>query len=239
MIDLASTPPVAGYMPSQLYNLHESKYGSEEQLRALIASLHAAGLRCLADIVINHRCGDFQDASGKWVLFEGGTPDERLDWGPWAIAEGDAPYGGQGHADTGEDFTSAPDIDHTNERVQRELSEWLIWMKEDVGFDGWRFDFAKGYDGRFTRLYCEASRPSFAVGEYWTAMAYEGGRLARDQDRHRQAIVDWLDATHGASTAFDFTTKGLLQEALERWELWRLRDKHNKPPGERRYSGDM
>ena len=44
------------------------------------------------------------------------------------------------------------------------------------------------------------------------------------QDAHRQRIIDWCDATQGLCAAFDFTTKGLLQEAILRGEYWRLRD---------------
>ncbi len=44
------------------------------------------------------------------------------------------------------------------------------------------------------------------------------------QDAHRQRIIDWCDATQGLCAAFDFTTKGILQEAILRGEYWRLRD---------------
>ncbi|CAI6010953.1 unnamed protein product [Closterium sp. NIES-65] len=220
-----------GYLPSQLYNLDASKYGNEVHLRRLIRRLHSAHVRCMADIVINHRCGDFQDAHGNWTIFEGGTPDERLDWGPWAITAGDMPYGGDGKADTGEDYGAAPDIDHTNARVQRDLINWLLWMKREVGFDGWRFDFAKGYGAEFVGKYCRATEPTLAVGEVWTAMRYDGdGQLAWSQDAHRQALVDWVDGTGGVCAAFDFTTKGILQQAVQ-GQLWRLKDGSGKPPG--------
>ena len=44
------------------------------------------------------------------------------------------------------------------------------------------------------------------------------------QDAHRQRTVNWVDSTGGTNAAFDFTTKGILQEALGRTELWRLVD---------------
>ena len=72
--------------------------------------------------------------------------------------------------------------------------------------------------------------PEFAVGEFWDTLNYGQG-LEYDQDAHRQRIVDWIDATGGICTAFDFTTKGILQEACGRGEFWRLVDKKGRAPG--------
>ncbi|XP_073389220.1 alpha-amylase type B isozyme isoform X2 [Physcomitrium patens] len=220
-----------GYMPGRLYDLSASKYGNEEKLFETINKFHKAGVRCIADIVVNHRCGDAQDERGEWVIFEGGTPDDALDWGPWAVVGDDYPYGnGTGAPDTGADFEAAPDIDHTNERVQSDIINWMNWMKYKIGFDGWRFDFAKGYGGYFVGKYIEKTEPGFAVGELWTNMCYGYGGLDYNQDGHRQQLVDWVHSTHNRSTAFDFTTKGILQEAVK-GQLWRLRDRNSKPPG--------
>jgi alpha-amylase len=42
-------------MPGQLYKL-DSKYGSAEELKQLLAKLREAGIDPLCDVVINHRC---------------------------------------------------------------------------------------------------------------------------------------------------------------------------------------
>ena len=55
--------------------------------------------------------------------------------------------------------------------------------------------------------------------------------LCRPQDAHRQRTIDWIDATGGKAAAFDFTTKGVLQEAVAQNHYWRLRDAAGKPPG--------
>ncbi|GLJ07943.1 hypothetical protein SUGI_0078130 [Cryptomeria japonica] len=217
-----------GYLPGKLYDLDESKYGSSSELRKAVQAFHQNGVRCVCDIVINHRTGSKQDDKGNWCIFEGGTDDDRLDWGAWAIPVHDKPYScGMGNADTGYDYEAAPDVDHTNSRVQRELSEWMKWLMSDIGFDGWRFDFGRGYAGNLLAMYIQNTAPAFAVGEVWDTLNFGNG----GENAHRQRLVDWVHSTGDHSATFDFTTKGILQLAVQNNELWRLRDSNGKPSG--------
>lgn len=222
-----------GYLPGRLYDLDSSKYGSEQQLKDAVNAFHQKGIGTVGDIVINHRCGTKQDDKGYWCVFEGGTADGRLDWGPWAVTVPDKPYPcGSGNADTGADYVAAPDVDHTNPKIQQDLWQWMNWLKSNVGFDGWRFDFAKGYAGNLLGAYIQNTSPKFAIGEVWDDMAYgSDGRLAYDQNAHRQRLVDWVHSTGDRAAAFDFTTKGILQEAVKYSELWRIKDSNGKPAG--------
>mmetsp|Transcript_115692 Transcript_115692/g.258563 ORF Transcript_115692/g.258563 Transcript_115692/m.258563 type:complete len:675 (-) Transcript_115692:100-2124(-) len=238
-------PPVSqsvapqGYLPSQLFNLDGSQYGSQEQLEALLEQMHAAGLRGVADIVINHRCGDKQDSQGRWNQFSTGMVHRPsfagvMDWGGWAINLGDKFSDGSGEHHPGNldgNFDAAPNIDHQNTKVQQSISIWLRWLRLQVGFDAWRFDFVKGYAAQYVGHYCKKSEPAWAVGELWGDMQYDNEGLCHNQDKHRQDLCNWINATDKQSTAFDFTTKGILQEACRNTQYWRLKDSNGKPPG--------
>lgn len=54
----------------------------------------------------------------------------------------------QGNLSTGDNFDGVPNIDHTQDFVRKDIKEWLIWLQKSVGFQDFRFDFAKGY-GKF------------------------------------------------------------------------------------------
>ena len=115
--------------------------------------------------------------------------------------------------------------------MRDDLIQWLQYLRRSIGFDGWRFDFTRGYNGSFAKTYIDATVPEMAFGEFWDACEYTDGVLNYNQDAHRQRTINWCDETGGTAAAFDFTTKGILQEALGRNELWRLVDTQGRPPG--------
>ncbi|KAL6506648.1 putative alpha-amylase 2 [Orobanche hederae] len=237
-----------GYLPQNLYSLNSS-YGSEHMLKALLNKMKIHKVRAMADIVINHRVGTTQGHGGMYNRYDG-IP---IAWDERAVT---ACTGGKhtnllvrrcpclgygraltelvnvvmGNKSTGDNFHGVPNIDHTQHFVRKDITDWLLWLRNTVGFQDFRFDFARGYSPKYVKEYIDGSKPVFAVGEFWDSCNYKGGYLEYNQDSHRQRIINWIDGTGQLSAAFDFTTKGILQEAVK-GEMWRLRDPQGKPPG--------
>ena len=228
-------PPVSrsvspqGYLPGDYYDLGSAQsptfYGDQNQLADALKRLDEANILAIADIVVNHRCAGEQDSNGIWNVFH--FPSGKASWEQWAICHGE--YGGTGNPDSGENYQAAPDLDHENSTVQADIIEWLKWLKK-LGFDGWRYDFSKGYGPRFVEVYDRSTAPCFSVGEVWTDMSFNGSYLNPNQNPHRQILCDWLDKAGKKAFAFDFTTKGILQVAVQ-GEYWRLRDGQGKASG--------
>ena len=178
-----------GYLPRQYYLL-DTKYGTQAQLQSLITSLHNSNIKALADIVINHRVG-----TTSWGDFTNPT------WDCTAVVSGDEWTGACGNPDTGEGVPYARDLDHTNVIVQNGIIAWMRWLKNTIGFDGWRYDFVLGYGPQYVKEYNDSTAPYFSVAECWDPSATN--------------INNWITNSQGSSTAFDFSLKGILQSAVQ------------------------
>ena len=215
-----------GYMPLDLYNLN-SEYGTMDELKKCIETFHNDDMDIYGDVVINHRCAQYQNDKGIYNVFGG-----QLSWNSDAIISNDPNFQGTGNYSSGEIFYAAPNIDHSQSFVRNDLVEWMLWLKNDIGYDGFRFDFVRGFDSKYIEEYVTKVGMDMCIGEFWDGMRYDtNGVIEYHQDEHRQRIVDWIDNANQSCSAFDFTTKGVLQNALKKNEYWRLMDMNGKAPG--------
>ncbi len=214
-----------GYLPVYYFN-QNSSFGTEAELKSLIQTLKANNVKAIADIVVNHRNG-----VTNWVDFPTETYNGvTYSWGLEAICQGDEvkdqglpyPHIPQGAPDTGENYPAARDVDHTNTNVQNTIKAYLDFMKNEIGYDGWRYDLVKGFHGSYTQMYNNSANAYFSVGEYW--------------DGNYDDVIGWIDATGKTSTAFDFPQKYALNEAFNNgYDLtklvWKRYGTTNQPAG--------
>lgn len=73
------------------------------------------------------------------------------------------------------------DLDHSSQNVQTIVKAYLDMLLNDFGYAGFRYDMVKGYSGKFTGIYNDATKPTYSVGEYWN------GNVS--------VVKNWLEAT--------------------------------------------
>lgn len=205
---------VNGYMPRKLNELG-SDYGSSSYLISLLTTLNSNNVSPIADIVINHRVG-----TSNWGTFT--EPSWCDDY--YAICSDDEGFSNSssdmygssktGAEDSGEGYSSARDLDHSNSAVKSGIVSWMADYLVYNGFKGWRYDYVKGYAGQYVGYYNKQTSAAFSVGEYWPS---DGFSSSSPSSWYNQLLA-WVKDTNGTingtsgtpSRVFDFVLKGML-----------------------------
>lgn len=219
-----------GYYPVYWFN-QNSAFGSEDDLRTMIRTFKAKGTGIIADVVINHKNG-----MSKWCDFANETVKGKNTGKTYSVTWDNTGYTQicnndeantatkseakgkiKGAADTGLGDTGCRDLDHTNPTTQQNIKTYEDFLLNEMGYTGFRYDFVKGYDPQYIKIYNEASKPKFSVGEYW-----QGSVTASKKGDHPfGGVKDWVEATGKTSAAFDFPMKYLIKSAFDdgNWKL--------------------
>lgn len=219
-----------GYYPRYWFN-QNSAFGTEQELRTMISTFKAKGTGIIADVVVNHKNGVYKwcDFANETVKGKNTDKTYSVTWdntGYTQICNNDEANTAtkseakgkiKGAADTGLGDTGCRDLDHTNPTTQQNIKTYEDFLLNEMGYTGFRYDFVKGYDPKYIKMYNEASKPKFSVGEYW-----QGSVTASKKDDHPfGGVKDWVEATGKTSAAFDFPMKYLIKGAFNdgNWKL--------------------
>lgn len=198
------TTQVMGYMPYYYFN-QNSSFGSEAELRSLITKFKAAGIGAIADVVINHRNTEgwynFPAETYKGVTYQMQSTDicKNDDGGTTATQAATDGVSLSQNIDEGTDFGGCRDIDHKSENVQKVIKAYLKYLKDDLGYTGFRYDMVKGFDGSHVADYNDATGVEYSVGEYWDG---------------NDKIESWINRTNKKSAAFDFQFRYNVRDAV-------------------------
>lgn len=201
-----------GYNDLYWFTNYNSSFGTEGELRNLIQTFKSKGIGTIADVVINHRNTltsyfDFPEETYKGVTYKMYSTDVCADDDKGATKTWADKHGGyklSSYLDSGEGWDSMRDLDHNSSNVQTVVKVYLNMLLNDFGYAGFRYDMVKGYAGKFTGIYNDATKPTYSVGEYW-----EG---------NVDKVKKWLDDTKVndqiTSAAFDFPIRYSVRDAI-------------------------
>ncbi len=145
--------PATGYAPYDYFDLGDfdqkggvkTLYGNRAELEALIAKAHKNNIGLYADMVINHNSGADEeevnplDGQKRWTKFNPKSGRFPRDWNCFH------PSRYEQVMIEGENFGGFPHLCHRNPLVYTEMFNYARLLIEELGFDGFRFDFAKGF----------------------------------------------------------------------------------------------
>ena len=204
------TVQVMGYKPYYYFN-HNSSFGTEDELRSMIKTFKNNGIGTIADVVINHR-----NTEG-WFTF----PAETYNGVTYQMLPTDICKNDDGsktltqatkegvslsnNNDEGDDFGDCRDLDHKSANVQKVVKAYLKFLKEDLGYIGFRYDMVKGFNASHVGDYNTATGIQFSVGEYWDGVGN---------------IKNWINNTGKKSGAFDFPFHYNMTNAIK-YNDWR------------------
>ena len=198
------TSQTMGYMPYYYFN-QNSSFGTEAELRDLIKTFKSKGIGMVADVVINHHNTDgwfsFPAEVYKGVTYQLKSTDivANDDNGKTAKEATKQGVSLSKNNDEGEDWSGCRDLDHKSQNVQTIIKAYLKYLKDDLGYTGFRYDMVKGFSGSHVADYNKAAGVEYSVGEYWDSNA---------------RIQSWINATLKNSAAFDFQFRYNVRDAI-------------------------
>ena len=200
----------------------KSYFGTEAELINLISSYKAAGTAAMEDVVANHKGGlstwnegvqyaaDFVDEVDVVGPTTGKTYSIQWEWDENGkckdICWDDECGMGSGNADCGGDAGKGPwarDLDHHSPVTQQKILTYLRYLKDELGYVGFRYDYARGFEPKHFAYYNTMLRPTFSVGEFWGTTG---------------DIMSWIKGVYDEggfqSAAFDFPLQEMIRQAF-------------------------
>ena len=194
-----------GYTPYYYFN-QNSSFGTESQLRSMISTFKAKGIKTIADVVVNHHNTNgwfgFPAEVYKGVTYQFQPSDivANDDGGATKTEADKQRISLSSNYDEGEGWGGMRDLDHKSANVQNIIKAYVRYLKDDLGYQGFRYDMTKGFAASHVADYNDAAGIEFSVGEYW--------------DGNATAVKNWIDAASKKSASFDFAFRYAVRNAI-------------------------
>ena len=227
----AASNTSVGYDPYDFFDLGDfdqkggvkTLYGNRAELEALIKKCHANGVGCYADMVINHNSGADEeevnplDGQTRWTKFKPASGRFPRDWNSFH------PSRFEREMVEGENFAGFPHLCHRNPAVYTAMFDYARMLIEELDFDGFRFDFVKGYGSWMISLLSKYRYEKDGMNDF---MPYVVAELWSGGDD----IDTWLEKanryTDNQIAAFDFPLRYKLKGVCDQpgYDLRQLTD---------------
>lgn len=245
-----------GYDPYDHYDFgeysqkgsRETRFGSRAELENAIKTFHKVGMEVYADVVTEHMmggeqlckrdCPSFSDSAWNLFQYPYGSgrfkKDSTFFYPNHFNCDTTAPF--HGAADAAYQFGVWLDKDQT--RIKDSLIVWGQYLKEVLGFDGFRLDAVKSVNPTFMGPFVKAANPTgYNVAEYYSGTddikywqsqtATNGANVAMFDFPLRFALADMCNTTSGDYDMTGLDNAGLVNSGLSGYYVSTFVENHD------------
>ena len=171
-----------GYDIKEHYNLN-SAFGTQQELINLINKMKEYEIMPVVDTVMAHMIGGnreynpyYEDIKYKHAYSYTHFPEPEFpkNYQHFCRQCGDCD---KMESDFGEKICHYAD----DEYMKEELIKWGQWLRDEIGFVGFRLDYVKDIKNRFIKEWTSSLEADFVVGEYWSG--------------DKNVVQNWIDDT--------------------------------------------
>ncbi len=230
----------------------ETRFGSRDELIHAINTFHAVGINVYADAVMRHMNGADEKGpyeckpypswpDSAWMVFtypygSGRFLKTQADFIPnFNVCDVNYPY----HGPDDPIYRFGEWLCHEKSRVRDSLIVWGLYMRNVLGFDGFRLDAVKHIDPSFMGVWLNSvNQGGFAVAENWSGTSdiatwhyycenVYGGGVSMFDFPLRYALQDMCNTTSGAYWMTNLDGAGLVNNGMGGYDVATFVENHD------------
>ncbi|MCA0387383.1 MAG: putative Ig domain-containing protein [Bacteroidetes bacterium] len=233
----------------------ETRFGSKAELKNAINAFHSVGMQVFADAVVRHMMGGEQKIpyecrplnNGNYIVPDSAYMLFQYPSGPGRFRKTAASFYPNSQncwvdplfVQTDPIFRFGEWLDHNKQSVKDSLIAWGRYLRQELGYDGFRLDAVKSINPAFMAQWLNGSNPGgYAVAELWGSTSEIGNwlQVAKYQNGANVSMFDFplrynlrdmCNTTNGGFNMNNLDGAGLINSGFSGFDVSTFLENHD------------
>lgn len=233
----------------------ETRFGSKAELKNAINAFHSVGMQVFADAVVRHMMGGEQKIpyecrplnNGNYIVPDSAYMLFQYPSGPGRFKKTAASFYPNSQncwvdplfVQTDPIFRFGEWLDHNKQSVKDSLIAWGRYLRQELGYDGFRLDAVKSINPAFMAQWLNGSNPGgYAVAELWGSTSEIGNwlQVAKYQNGANVSMFDFplrynlrdmCNTTNGGFNMNNLDGAGLINSGFSGFDVSTFLENHD------------
>lgn len=233
----------------------ETRFGSKSELKNAIDAYHAVGMQVFADAVVRHMMGGEQKVpyecrplnNGNYIVPDSAYMLFQYPSGSGRFKKTAASFYPNSQncwvdplfVQTDPIFRFGEWLDHNKQSVKDSLIAWGRYLRQELGYDGFRLDAVKSINPAFMAQWLNGSNPGgYAVAELWGSTSEIGNwlQVAKYQNGANVSMFDFplrynlrdmCNTTNGGFNMNNLDGAGLINSGFSGFDVSTFLENHD------------